>query len=120
MGSMRVDHVSYAAEHDGAKATAERLGELIGVPPVEGGNHPRFGTLSVILPLMHQRYVEVVEVLDHPASYKARSARSSAPAPRRAVGGLAGSSPSTTSTSTRNGSAASRRGATATAPTVSS
>ncbi len=71
MGSMRVDHVSYAAEHDGAKATAERLGELIGVPPVEGGNHPRFGTLSVILPLMHQRYVEVVEVLDHPASYKA-------------------------------------------------
>jgi hypothetical protein len=68
---MRVDHVSYAAEHDGLKATAERLSKLIGVAPVDGGVHPRFGTRNVILPLANANYVEVVEVLDHPASDKA-------------------------------------------------
>ena len=68
---MRVDHVVYAAEHDGLRATAERLAKLIGVTPVDGGVHPRFGTRNVILPLAHERYVEVVEVLDHPASDKA-------------------------------------------------
>ena len=68
---MRVDHVSYAAEHDGVHATAERIGKLIGVTPVDGGVHPRFGTRNVILPLAHERYVEVVECLDHPASDKA-------------------------------------------------
>ncbi len=71
MGRMRVDHVSYAAEHDGVHATAERLGKLIGVKPVDGGVHPRFGTRNVILPLANQRYVEVVEVLDHPVCDKA-------------------------------------------------
>lgn len=71
MGSMRVDHVVYAAEHDGLRATAERLAKLIGVEPVDGGVHPRFGTRNVILPLAHERYLEVVEVLDHPASDKA-------------------------------------------------
>ncbi len=71
MSGMRVDHVSYAAEHDGLQATAERLAKLIGVDPVDGGIHPRFGTRNVILPLAHERYVEVVEVLDHPASDKA-------------------------------------------------
>ena len=68
---MRVDHVSYAAEHDGLQPTAERLAKLIGVEPVDGGVHPRFGTRNVVLPLAHERYVEVVEVLDHPASDKA-------------------------------------------------
>ena len=71
MCRMRVDHVSYAAEKDGLRATAERLSKKIGVAPVDGGIHPRFGTRNVILPLSHQRYVEVVEVLDHPASDKA-------------------------------------------------
>ncbi|GIL36461.1 hypothetical protein PDTK01_25360 [Phycicoccus sp. DTK01] len=71
MNGMRVDHVVYAAEHDGVHATAERLAKLIGVEPVDGGVHPRFGTRNVILPLAHERYVEVVEVLDHPASDKA-------------------------------------------------
>jgi hypothetical protein len=71
MFGMRVDHVSYAAEHDGLKATADRLSKLIGVEPVDGGIHPRFGTRNIILPLAHERYVEVVEVLDHPASDKA-------------------------------------------------
>ncbi|PKW27026.1 VOC family protein [Phycicoccus duodecadis] len=68
---MRVDHVVYAAEHDGVHATAERLAKLIGVRPVDGGIHPRFGTRNVILPLAHERYVEVVEVLEHPAADKA-------------------------------------------------
>ncbi|MBM6403398.1 VOC family protein [Phycicoccus sp. CSK15P-2] len=68
---MRVDHVVYAAEHDGVHATAERLAKLIGVRPVDGGVHPRFGTRNVILPLAHERYVEVVEVLEHPAADKA-------------------------------------------------
>lgn len=68
---MRVDHVSYAAEVDGLKATAKRLGQRLGVTPVDGGIHPRFGTRNIILPLADQRFVEVVEVLDHPASDKA-------------------------------------------------
>jgi hypothetical protein len=71
MNVMRVDHVVYAAEHDGLQATAERLAKLIGVEPVDGGVHPRFGTRNVILPLAHERYVEVVEVLEHPAADKA-------------------------------------------------
>jgi hypothetical protein len=68
---MRVDHVSYAAEADGLKATARRLAEKLGVGAVDGGIHPRFGTRNIIIPLAHERYVEVVAVLDHPASDKA-------------------------------------------------
>src|SRR5215203_1477972 len=71
MFCMRVDHVSYAAEAGGLQATAARLSELIGVAPVDGGVHPRFGTRNVIFPLAKDHYVEVVEVLDHPASDKA-------------------------------------------------
>ena len=33
--------------------------------------HPRFGTRNIIIPLAKDHYVEVVEVLDHPASDKA-------------------------------------------------
>ena len=71
MDGMRVDHVSYTAEHDGLQATAARLAKLIGVEPVDGGVHPRFGTRNIILPLADERYVEVVDCLDHPASDKA-------------------------------------------------
>jgi hypothetical protein len=68
---MRVDHVSYAADTDGLKATAARLADKLGVTPIDGGLHPRFGTRNIILPLAHERFVEVVTVLDHPASDKA-------------------------------------------------
>ncbi len=68
---MRVDHVSYAAESGGLHETADRLAAKLRVDPVDGGVHPRFGTRNVILPLLDARYVEVVEVLDHPASDKA-------------------------------------------------
>ena len=68
---MRLDHVSYAAEPDGLNATAARIGSTLGIEPVDGGIHPRFGTRNAILPLRDGRYVEVVEVLDHPASDKA-------------------------------------------------
>jgi hypothetical protein len=68
---MRVDHVSYAAESGGLHETAQRLADAIGVAAVDGGIHPRFGTRNMIIPLLDHRYVEVVEVLDHPASDKA-------------------------------------------------
>lgn len=68
---MRIDHVCYAAESDGMVATAERLAERLGTTARNGGLHPRFGTRNMILPLAQDRYVEVVEVLDHPAADKA-------------------------------------------------
>ncbi|WP_265442902.1 VOC family protein [Flexivirga meconopsidis] len=68
---MRVDHLVFAAEPDGLVATAKRLGDMLGVEPVDGGLHPRFGTRNSIVPLLEHRFLEVVEVLDHPASDKA-------------------------------------------------
>ena len=68
---MRLDHLSFAAGPDGLAATAERIGELLGTRFVDGGVHPRFGTRNMVLPLADDTYLEVVEVLDHPASDKA-------------------------------------------------
>jgi glyoxalase-like protein len=71
MTGMRLDHISYAAGPDGLMGTVARLAELLGAGFVDGGVHPRFGTLNHILPLEGGQYVEVVGVLDHPASDKA-------------------------------------------------
>lgn len=68
---MRLDHVSYAAGPDGLRSTSDRLGALLGGVFVDGGVHPSFGTRNKVLPLPHGCYLEVVSVLDHPASDKA-------------------------------------------------
>ena len=68
---MRLDHVSYAAGPEGLAGTADRLGAVLGEEFREGGIHPRFGTRNMVLPLTAGTYLEVVEVLDHPASDKA-------------------------------------------------
>ncbi|GAB2771643.1 hypothetical protein GCM10027020_25960 [Nocardioides salsibiostraticola] len=68
---MRLDHLSFAAGPDGLANTAERIGALLGCSFVDGGVHPRFGTRNMILPLADHTYLEIVEVLDHPASDKA-------------------------------------------------
>lgn len=71
MSLMQLDHLSYAAGPDGLAETTQRLSELLGEKFVDGGIHPRFGTTNMILPLAGKHYLEVVEVLDHPASDKA-------------------------------------------------
>lgn len=68
---MHVDHLVFAAGPDGLKAEVERLGDLLGAEFKDGGFHPRFGTRNHILPLANASYLEVVEVLEHPAADKA-------------------------------------------------
>ena len=68
---MHLDHLSFAAGPEGLEATAQRLGAQLGVSFLDGGFHPRFGTRNQILPLTAGRYVEVVDVLDHPSADKA-------------------------------------------------
>lgn len=68
---MRLDHLSFAAGPDGAETTTASLSALLGSPSYDGGIHPRFGTRNMIIPLKNRMYLEVVEVLDHPASDKA-------------------------------------------------
>ncbi|MBA2558824.1 MAG: VOC family protein [Propionibacteriales bacterium] len=68
---MHLDHVSFAAGPAGLEKTSEQLSELLGEEFVDGGDHPRFGTRNRVLPLTNGQYLEVVEVLDHPASDKA-------------------------------------------------
>ena len=69
--AMHVDHLMYATGPGGLKAEAERLAAALGTDYKDGGFHPRFGTRNHIIPLADARYIEVVEVLDHPAAEKA-------------------------------------------------
>jgi len=71
MIGMRLDHLSYAAGPDGLAATAEQVGSLLGATFIDGGIHPRFGTVNMTLALAGGTYLEIVEALDHPASDKA-------------------------------------------------
>ncbi len=68
---MHVDHVVYAVGPAGLTAEAERFEQELGVKSRDGGIHPRFGTQMRLIPLTDQRYIEIVEVLDHPAADKA-------------------------------------------------
>lgn len=68
---MHVDHLTFAVGAAGLKAEAKRLGALLGAKFRDGGFHPRFGTRNRILPLADDRYLELVEVLEHPAAEKA-------------------------------------------------
>jgi len=68
---MRLDHLSFAVGPDGLAKTTARLSRLLGATFVDGGVHPRFGTRNMVMPLKWRQYIEVVEVLDHPASDKA-------------------------------------------------
>jgi hypothetical protein len=68
---MHVDHLVFAASPSGLLSEAERLGAALGCTFRDGGFHPRFGTRNHILPLADDRYLELVEVLEHPAAEKA-------------------------------------------------
>lgn len=69
--AMHVDHIIFAAGPDGVTKEAERLADILGTGYKDGGFHPRFGTRNHIIPLTDERYLEIVEVLDHPAAEKA-------------------------------------------------
>ena len=69
--AMHLDHLSYAAGPGGLDETTKRLSAVLGEDFREGGVHPRFGTRNRVLPLAAGHYLEVVDVLDHPASDKA-------------------------------------------------
>ncbi|MCL2785306.1 MAG: VOC family protein, partial [Propionibacteriaceae bacterium] len=68
---MHLDHVIYAVGPMGLEAEAQRLESLLGVKSFDGGVHPGFGTRIRLIPVQDERYIEIVEVLDHPAAEKA-------------------------------------------------
>ncbi|MDR1833733.1 MAG: VOC family protein [Propionibacteriaceae bacterium] len=68
---MHLDHLTFAAGPEGLLDAAEKLESRLGGRFRDGGFHPRFGTRNRILPLADDRFLEVVEVLEHPAAEKA-------------------------------------------------
>lgn len=68
---VRLDHVIYAAGPDGLAAACDRLSAVVHREAVAGGVHPRFGTRNAVLRLEDHVYIEIVDVLDHPAADKA-------------------------------------------------
>jgi Glyoxalase-like domain len=68
---MRLDHLSYAAGPEGLASCVQRLGSHLAAAFSDGGLHPSFGTRNFVLPLKNGCYLEVVDVLDHPAADKA-------------------------------------------------
>ena len=70
-GHMQIANLSFAAGPDGLFPAVARLEEALGSSFKDGGFHPRFGTRNHLLPTLHDKYIEVVEVLEHPAAEKA-------------------------------------------------
>ena len=68
---MHVDHLTFVAGPEGLADTVEQLSHIFGDRFKDGGVHPSFGTRNNIMPLTDGRYLEVVEVLNHPAVDKA-------------------------------------------------
>ncbi|MDN5570578.1 MAG: VOC family protein [Propionibacteriaceae bacterium] len=68
---MRLSNLSFAAGPDGLAPAVARLEDALGASFRDGGFHPSFGTRNHILPVRGGRYIEVVEVLEHPAAEKA-------------------------------------------------
>lgn len=68
---MQIANLSFAAGPEGLAVAVARLEEQLGAHFKDGGFHPRFGTRNNILPMTRGQYIEVVEVLEHPAAEKA-------------------------------------------------
>lgn len=68
---MRLSNLTFAAGPDGLAPAVARLEDALGVSFRDGGFHPRFGTRNHLITVAGGRFVEVVEVLEHPAAEKA-------------------------------------------------
>jgi len=68
VNGLRLDHISYATTQLNLLCEVQRMGSLIGSSFIDGGVHPRFGTRNFILPLLNDRYIEVVCPLEHPST----------------------------------------------------
>ncbi len=69
--AMKIANLSFAAGPGGLFPAVKRLEKALGSTFRDGGFHPRFGTRNHILPTLNDTYIEVVEVLEHPAAEKA-------------------------------------------------